>query len=279
MSVLKGNGVDPVYSNDQIIASELKKLGEFRHSIKDENGKYVEDHPEFRTIMDDFVTAVLNHKPTDIVKFGSYFFTHLQKHGEFGPCPIVICGPSGVGKGTIITKLMATFPAVFGFSVSHTTRAPRPGEVDGVHYNFISKPEFEDAVERGEFIEYAKVHTNYYGTTFHGVEKIRQQNKICILDIDIQGVQNVKKSKLDCRTVFISPPSMTELETRLKGRATETADKIKIRLDNAIAEMNYGQQQGNFDKIVVNDNLEHAFERLLHEFQQWFPELDLYLRK
>jgi guanylate kinase len=108
------------------------------------------------------------------VNFGIFYFNNLRKNGKVGPCPIIFAGPSGVGKGTIINKLLEAFPELFGFSVSHTTRPPRQGEVDGVHYNFVTKADFEEAVERGDFVEYAKVHTNYYGTSIQAIEKVRK---------------------------------------------------------------------------------------------------------
>ena len=155
------------------VAAEIQKLKNYRSKIAEENQKYVADHPELRTLVDDFVSAAIAHKPDDLVKFGSFFFSDLRKNGKLGPCPVVIAGPSGVGKGTLINMLLAKFPDAFGFSVSHTTRGPRPGEENGVHYNFVTKGEFEQAVERGDFIEYAKVHANYYGTSIQAVEKVK----------------------------------------------------------------------------------------------------------
>lgn len=154
------------------IAAELHKLQVYRTTIGSENQKYVDSHPELRTLVDDFVAAVIAHKPEDLIKFGTFFFNDLRKNGKLGPCPVVIAGPSGVGKGTLINRLLEKFPEVFGFSVSHTTRAPRPGEENGVHYNFVTKGDFEQAVEKGDFIEYAKVHANYYGTSQLAVEKV-----------------------------------------------------------------------------------------------------------
>ncbi len=142
--------------------------------------------------------------------------------------PIVIAGPSGVGKGTLVKKLMEKYPACFGFSVSHTTRAPRPGETHGVHYNFVSKDTMLKAIENKEFIEYAHVHSNIYGTSIAAVDKVIDEGKVCILDIDIQGVESVKKSHLKCKYLFITPPSKTDLEQRLRGRNTETEDKIQV---------------------------------------------------
>lgn len=230
-----------------------------------------------RSILDDFVAAVIAQKPSDLVKFGAHYFTMLRDSaasgGVVGPAPLVLAGPSGVGKGTLVAKLMKSYPHCFGFSVSHTTRAPRPGEENGIHYHFVPKSEFEIAVKRNEFIEYATVHTSMYGTSIKAVDSVRIQNKICILDIDIQGVQNVKKSSLECKYLFIAPPSMEELESRLRGRGTETEDKILIRLENATKELAYGNTPGNFDTIIVNNDLDETFELLLETVKGWYPDM------
>jgi guanylate kinase len=273
------SGTNPSDNNDNILAEELEKLKVYRNSVAENNKRYVDAHPELQQLLDDFVTSVITHKPPDIINFGLFFFNNIRSNGRFGPCPVVIAGPSGVGKGAIINRLLTTYPDIFGFSVSHTTRPPRPGEIDGVHYNFVTKGEFEEAVERGDFVEYAKVHTNFYGTSLQAIEKVRAQNKICILDIDIQGVQSVKKSKLDFKCLFVTPPSMKELENRLRGRNTETMDKIKIRLDTAVNEIAFGQQPGNFNAVIVNDNIDDTLDNIVQLFQEWFPELDLYVRK
>lgn len=126
------------------------------------------------------------------------------------------------------------------------------------------------AIEQGKFIEHAQVHTNFYGTSFEAVEKIQNQGKICVLDIDIQGVQNVKRSGLDCKYIFIAPPDMETLENRLRGRGTETEEKIAVRLKNAKSELEYGLAEGNFDAIVVNTTLDDAFIRLLSFLDEFY---------
>jgi guanylate kinase len=181
-----------------------------------------------------------------------------------GPPPLVICGPAGVGKGTLINLLISKYPSVFGFSVSHTTRSPRPGEVDGVHYYFTSPEAMRAAIEQGSFIEYAHVHTNYYGTSYEAVNRIQRSGRVCVLDIDVQGVRNVKKGSLECRYLFIAPPTMEDLEFRLRGRGTESNEKILIRLENARGELEYGFEEGNFDAIIVNDTVEEAFRKMVN---------------
>jgi guanylate kinase len=191
------------------------------------------------------------------------------------PCPVVFCGPSGVGKGTLIEMLMKRFPNdQFGFSVSHTTRKPRKGEVDGKHYNFTTVEEMKKQIDEGKFVEYAEVHGNYYGTSVAAVEVVQKENKICVLDIDVQGVMKVKESSLNPRYLFIAPPSMDELEKRLRGRGTETEEAITQRLANAARELEYGQTAGNFDRIFVNADLKATFEELASAFKEWYPTLD-----
>ncbi len=162
----------------------------------------------------------------------------------------------------------------FGFSVSHTTRKPREGEVDGTHYNFTSVETIKEEIAAGKFVEYAEVHGNYYGTSVAAVESVQKQNRICILDIDIQGVMEVKKSSLEPLYFFITPPSLEELEKRLRGRGTETEESIKKRLANSKKEMEYGHQAGNFDRIFINAGLKECFEELSSTIKENYPELD-----
>jgi len=178
--------------------------------------------------------------------------------------PLVVCGPSGVGKGTIIAKFMKEHGGSknFEFTVSHTTRQPREGETNGIHYHFTDYDSMKDAIGKGEFLEHAEVHGNLYGTS---IQSLRDVNgKLPILDIDVQGVKNVKaqvkedSSALQPKYIFISPPSMDILRKRLELRGTETAKSLEKRTKNALAEMEYGTAEGNFDVIVVNDNLDQA---------------------
>lgn len=175
---------------------------------------------------------------------------------------VVLVGPSGAGKSTLLKKLMSDFPSHFGFSVSHTTRAPRAGEQDGVDYHFVEKSVIEREVSEGLFVESAEVHGNYYGTSVSAVEKVMHDGKTCILDIDVQGAESVKKSTLNsaARYIFVAPPSLEVLEERLRGRGTESEDKIQKRLGNATKEMEYMKRPDFFDAVIVNENLEKAHQ-------------------
>lgn len=179
-----------------------------------------------------------------------------------GSRPIVLSGPSGTGKSTLLKRLLAAYPNKFGFSVSNTTRAPRQGETDGVDYNFLTRPRFEALVDQGEFIEYAQFSGNLYGTTLSGVNKVTESGKTCILDIDSQGVLAMKKTNLNARFLFIAPPSMEELERRLRSRKTDTEEAVTKRLKAAQGEMELSQRDGIHDRIIVNDDLERAYQEL-----------------
>ncbi|XP_010257209.1 PREDICTED: guanylate kinase 2-like [Nelumbo nucifera] len=180
----------------------------------------------------------------------------------YSPKPIVISGPSGVGKGTLINKLMKEFPSMFGFSVSHTTRAPRDKEKDGVHYHFTERSIMEKEIRDGKFLESASVHGNLYGTSIEAVEVVADAGKRCILDIDVQGARSVRVSSLDAVFIFICPPSFEELEKRLRARGTETEEQVQKRLCNARLELELGRSSGLFDHILVNDDLETCYQSL-----------------
>lgn len=196
--------------------------------------------------------------------------TRGPPHQEALRRPLIICGPSGVGKGTLLGLMLQEFGSHFGFSVSHTTRGPRPGEEAGVHYHFTTHEEMRAGVAAGRFLEHATVHGNMYGTSFEAVRAVQRAGKVCVLDIDVQGVVSVKAAHaegrlegLDPLYVFVAPPSLDALEARLRGRQTETEEQLQRRLGNAAREVEYGLAAGNFNKIVVNGELEAAYSDLV----------------
>ncbi|KAF9995784.1 hypothetical protein BGZ79_010497 [Entomortierella chlamydospora] len=179
--------------------------------------------------------------------------------------PIVITGPSGSGKSTLIEKLFREYPTTFGFSVSHTTRKPRPGEVDGVAYHFVSPETMQQLIEQGRFLEHAVFSANHYGTSKAAVQDVVDSGKICILDIDLQGVRRVRESGLPARYVFVRPKSLEILERRLRDRGTESEEAIQRRLSKAKEEWSFGMDPTNFDHVVVNDQLDYAYKDL-HDY-------------
>ncbi|XP_029989049.1 guanylate kinase 1b isoform X2 [Sphaeramia orbicularis] len=179
-----------------------------------------------------------------------------------GPRPVVLSGPSGAGKSTLMKMLMKDHEGVFGFSVSHTTRNPRPGEEDGKDYHFTTREAMQEALERGDFIENAEFSGNMYGTSKAAIEDVKAKNLICILDVDIQGVKRIKETDLDPIYISIQPPSMEILEKRLRDRQTETEESLQKRLEAARVDMELSKEPGVFDVVIINDDLDRAYEEL-----------------
>jgi guanylate kinase len=171
----------------------------------------------------------------------------------------VITGPSGVGKGTLIRGLLARAPEL-GLSVSATTRAPRPGEEDGVDYHFLTPDEFEARVNTGDFVEHAEYSGNRYGTLRSELERRLAEGEGVVLEIEVQGARQVRAAMPDAVAVFIAPPSREALRARLVGRGTDSAEQVEARLRTAEREL---EAQPEFGHVVVNDRLEQATEDLI----------------
>ena len=172
---------------------------------------------------------------------------------------LVVSGPSGAGKGTICNLLREKLPEL-AYSVSVTTRQPRPGEVDGQDYFFKTVPQVKDMIFRGELLEYAQVYGNYYGTPKPYVQKLLDEGKDVLLEIDIQGALQIKKVFPGGVFVFVVPPSLEELSARIYKRGTDKEDVIRQRLAAATHELVYANE---YDYIIVNDVAEKAAERVL----------------
>lgn len=176
---------------------------------------------------------------------------------------IVISGASGVGKGTVVKAMMAQRQDLF-FSVSATTRPPRPGEVDGQDYYFVTRETFEAMIARGEMLEYDEHAKNYYGTPKAQVEEKQKKGHV-LLDIEPNGARNVKNNYPEAVLIFIMPPSVEELERRLRGRNDTPEDQITIRMERAKWEMD---QRSWYDRVVVNDNAERCAREILKIIDQ-----------
>jgi guanylate kinase len=174
------------------------------------------------------------------------------------PRLFVISGPSGAGKGTLLAEVRKQRPAL-GLSVSATTRSPRPGEVDGTSYYFLSDEEFRRRIAAGEFVEWAEVHGHLYGTLVSEVKRLLAKGHSLVLEIDVQGALNVRKVYPDAVLIFIEPPSLQALEERLRGRGTEDEASIELRLKNARHEMELADQ---YDARIVNDTVDRAAQEL-----------------
>lgn len=180
----------------------------------------------------------------------------LSKHKPF---LFIVSAPSGCGKSTLLRGLFSEVSGL-SMSVSYTTRAPRAGELDGIDYHFIKPAMFLTMQEDNRFVEYATVHANFYGTSIDSINSILDDGLDVVLDIDVQGMAKVKSSGLfDVVTLFILPPDIDELESRLRKRKTDSDDVISVRLNNALSEM---EQSHHYDYIIINRDLNTACDQL-----------------
>ena len=172
---------------------------------------------------------------------------------------IVLAGPSGVGKGSVVERLRSRDPDGLAYSVSVTTRAPRPGEVDGVAYRFVSDGAFDQMIANDELLEWAEIVGHRSGTPARFVDDMLAEGRDVILELDVKGAQQVKAAVPEACLIFLLPPSFEELEQRLRGRGTESPDAVERRLATARWEL---QQEGWFDHRVVNDDLQRAADEV-----------------
>lgn len=179
----------------------------------------------------------------------------MNKNGKL----YVFTGPSGTGKGTILSQVLKQDARLF-LSVSATTRVPREGEIHGGHYYFLDKQTFEDKINKGEFLEYAQYVGNYYGTLEEPVNEQLKNGNDVILEIEVQGAMQIHEKRPDAVMIFVAPPSIEELERRLVGRGTENPEKVAARMKTAEEEL---KQADKFDYIIVNDDLDCAIADLL----------------
>jgi guanylate kinase len=187
----------------------------------------------------------------------------IQSHAPSNETPfpgklIVLTGPSGVGKGTLMKVLLKRHPELY-YSVSVTTRDPRPGEVNGQNYYFISRNKFEQLVAEGEFLEWAEFAGNYYGTPREAVLNQVRAGKLVVLEIELEGARQIRTSFPSALSIFILPPSLNELEKRIRGRAQDSEEAIARRLCRADTEI---QAANEFDVQIMNDDLENALRAI-----------------
>jgi len=188
--------------------------------------------------------------------------------------PCVIVGPSGVGKGTILGKFKETYGGISKVAVSHTTRDKREGEEDGVHYNFVTVEQFETLIDASGFVEYAKVHGNYYGTSKKAI-KDAQKGGICFLEIDFQGSNALKDSDIECNYIFFTcTGGLDELQNRLHNRKSETPESIKRRLATAKSEFDqFEKSKDYFNFVIKNDDLDVAVGDFTSKMNELYPSL------
>lgn len=271
----KASGTNPGETQESVLAGELAKLKDQRSRMKEESTAYLQKHPELRTMLDEFMVSCLTEKPSDVLKHAVVFFTKMRDPKAIsGPMPLVITGCNGAGKTSVVTALLKMFPDYFAVPIKHTSRAPRQGEENGVHYHFTQKSEMEGGISRGEFIEYNTVANSLYGTRISAIDDIRFAGKICLLDSEYKGIPAIVASPLVVKYVFVAPPSIEALSVRLKEIGSEPTAKITERIKIAAAELESARSDEHLNKVVVNDNVEQCVERIIYDLEGWYTDFN-----
>jgi len=195
----------------------------------------------------------MHHPQAESVRGLSHAGNDSQRRGSL----VVVAGPSGAGKSTLLTRLLEE-RADFSFAVSCTTRAPRPGEVEGREYYFIKLDEFSRRVQADEFVEWEELHANRYGTLKSEIDRLRDIGRHVLLDLDVKGALSVRRSYVEALLVFIAPPSLELLEQRLRERRSDSEEQIRIRMARCAEEMDLADR---FEHVVINDDLEECYRR------------------
>ncbi|KAG8347101.1 Guanylate kinase 50S ribosome binding GTPase putative AAA domain [Trypanosoma vivax] len=184
---------------------------------------------------------------------------------------VVFCGPSGAGKSTLIGRLLKNYPNRLGYSVSHTTRAPREGEVNGREYFFVDREQMLQLERDGKFLEMCTVHGNMYGTTIDAVKQVREQGKICVVDIDVKGAKKLREGSAlkDMFYIFVTAPSLDVLRDRIQKRGADSEEVLQRRLNTAVEEFRFLEgNAGFFTHVITNDDLEQAYKEVLEVLEK-----------
>ena len=260
-------------TKQSILMEELDKLKKTRNTLKDANKNYVGKHPELRTLLDEFSTAVIAEKPSDIIKFGARWFGSLRS-GGVGFAPLIVTGPSGCGKSTFCEMLFKDYPDLFAKPVETTTRLPKKDETDGENFFFVDEMEFDEIKEKGKFVHWWPVMQNFYGLTVEAVEDVYDDKKICLIETEIENMRTFKASPLDCKYFFIAPPNLDVLERRLQDSQKYNKVQIEMRMEAASKQMDEGMDDTKYDQLVINENKMRSYVELVSVICSWYPSVD-----
>jgi guanylate kinase len=205
-----------------------------------------------------------------VVPFVAYCVRSSRAHAVTRP--LVVCGPSGVGKDTLVSMVCEHYPRVFTKVVTHTTRKPRTGEADGDHYHFVTREQMQKDIQKGNFVEHAEVHGHLYGTSLAAVERATESGRVPILILDTKGAQTLReRTHLNPFFVFLLPSSHVELEERIRGRYTE--ESVRARLRSALAEIEFADRAAWFHYKMVNKELQSSYTLLVDKLMEFYPQM------
>lgn len=271
---VKPVGTQKNETKQSILMEELGKLQKSRETLKEANMKYVNKHPELRTLLDEFSTAVLAEKPADIIKFGSRWFGSLRS-GGMGFAPLIVTGPSGCGKSTFCDMLLKDYPDIFAKPVQTTTRFPKKEEKDGEDFHFLDEMQFDEMKNEEKFVHWWPVMQNFYGLTVAAVEDVYDDKKICLIETTMDTIEAFKTSPLDCKYFFIAPPNLDVLEQRLKASQKYNGAQIEEKMEAAAIQMEEGMDDNNYDQVVINEHKMRSYVDLVSVITSWYVSANI----
>lgn len=272
MDKTKSKKLEEEIKGDQELYSYFVQRNRF---LCEDNFSYLAKHPEVKQLISDYLSNCLIHKPDDLFKYTKEHFTKYCDNYKEKNRIVVIVGPSGVGKGSLISKLKEDLGDKISFLVSHTTRERKENEVDGKDYHFVSQETFLQMINNDEFLEYNIFGEDYFGTKKSEVYDISAQDKICVMEIDINGAKKLYHSGImDIYYIAIYPPNTACLRERLRLRGQDSMSEINERLKRGIEEIDEMKSSNIFNFSVLNDDFNVAYTQFKDCFHSIFPEIN-----
>ena len=260
---------------DQFINEDQELYAYFiqrNETLVEDNYTFLTKKPEIKQLLNDYMANLLLHKPDDVFKFTKDYFSLLAEVPNISKV-LTIVGPSGVGKGVLIKRLLEEFPEI-SLSVSHTTRERREGETHGKEYYFVTKEKFLDFIIKNELVEHNVFLEYYYGTSKNEIKRLTNMNKIVLLELDVNGADSIYKSGIDANYIGILPPAQDILRSRLKIRGQDTAEQINKRLDIGVSEAKQIENSSFYNYRIINDVLDTCYESLRNSVLALYPYLN-----
>ena len=249
-----------------------------KDDVKKEHVAYISKHPEIRQLLNDFTSTLLLEKPEDVYTYCQDYFSFFNTDKEpIKNKPLVISGPEGVGKSSLADLLVKHFPNAFVRSIRRTTRKPNPGEKSGEKYVFLTPEEFTSEVTKHSFIEHSEKNGIKSGTDKGFVKKVTEESKVCVIEVDIKGAENIRKSGTDSNYIWIDPPTLGALKERIQAKTKESEEVINEKAKQAEVEMKLAKRSDLYEKFILNSELEDTFKRLIVTLNDLYPELALKL--
>ena len=245
-----------------------------KDEVKKEHTTYISKHPEVRQLLNDFLSTLLLEKPEDVYSFSQEYFSFFNTNKEAAQQkPLVLSGPSAVGKETLISMLLKHFPETFELNKTYTSKE-LVDEKDKENYAFLSAEDFTSEITKHNFLEYSEINGHLYGTHKGFIKEVMEKGKICLIKVDIRGAERIHKSSADCVHVWVDPPSLDSLKERMALRQKE-GENLEEKVEKAENETKEAKRSSFYNKYVVNKDLQACFTGLVECLRDLYPDVTL----